>query len=76
MVLQRRGVDGIREVQAAGNVSHLITLHSFGDMPRDDVECSMRLFAKEVLPVVKQIPADQSEAVPFAQWQQATTVPA
>lgn len=69
-------IDGIREVQAAGNISHLITLHSFGDMPRDDVERSMRLFAKEVLPVIKQIPAEQAEAVPFAQWRQATTVPA
>jgi hypothetical protein len=45
-------------------------------MPRDDVERSMRLFAKEVLPVIKQIPAEQAEAVPFAQWRQATTVPA
>ncbi len=61
-------IEGIRELQAAGNISHLITLHSFGDMPRDDVERSMRLFAKDVLPVVRQIPTEPASSVPYADW--------
>lgn len=64
-------IEKIREVQEAGNIGHLITLHSFGDMPRDDVERSMRLFAREVLPVIKQIPTEQPDAIPFAEWQHA-----
>lgn len=66
-------IEKIREVQAAGNISHLITLHSFGDMPRDDVERSMRLFASDVLPVIKQIPGEQAEAIPFAEWRRSAS---
>jgi alkanesulfonate monooxygenase SsuD/methylene tetrahydromethanopterin reductase-like flavin-dependent oxidoreductase (luciferase family) len=62
-------IERIREVQQAGNIGHLITMHSFGDMPRDDVERSMRLFAREVLPVIKQIPTQEPSAIPYAEWQ-------
>ena len=58
----------IRELQEVGDIGHLITLHSFGDMPRDDVERSMRLFAKEVLPVIQQIPGEEPSAIPFSEW--------
>jgi alkanesulfonate monooxygenase SsuD/methylene tetrahydromethanopterin reductase-like flavin-dependent oxidoreductase (luciferase family) len=58
----------IKELQEAGDVGHLVTLHSFGDMPRDDVERSMRLFAKEVLPAIQEIPGGDPEAVPFSEW--------
>jgi alkanesulfonate monooxygenase SsuD/methylene tetrahydromethanopterin reductase-like flavin-dependent oxidoreductase (luciferase family) len=61
-------IEQIRQVQAVGNIAHLITLHSFGDMPREDVERSMRLFAKEVLPVIQKIPVEPAEAVPFAEF--------
>lgn len=61
-------IEKIRELQGIADIGHLITLHSFGDMPRDDVERSMRLFAKEVLPVVQKIPSKDAEAVPFSQW--------
>ena len=39
-----------------GNESFLAAF-SFGAMPYDEVEKSMRLFAKEVLPPLKAIPA-------------------
>lgn len=65
-------IEKVRELQAAGNISHLITLHSFGDMPRDDVERSMRLFAKDVLPVLHQTPTEPIEAVPYQEWRNAT----
>jgi alkanesulfonate monooxygenase SsuD/methylene tetrahydromethanopterin reductase-like flavin-dependent oxidoreductase (luciferase family) len=58
----------IRELQEVGDIGHLITLHSFGDMPRDDVERSMRLFAKEVLPVIQEIPGEEPSAIPFSEW--------
>lgn len=58
-------IERIREIQAAGNVSHLITLHSFGDMPLADVERSMRMFAEQVLPVVRAIPVPDLTAVSY-----------
>ena len=58
-------IERIREIQAAGNVSHLITLHSFGDMPLADVERSMRMFAEQVLPVVRAIPVPELTAVSY-----------
>ena len=66
-------IEKIRELQAAGNVGHLVTLHSFGDMPRDDVERSMRLFAKDVLPTIKKIPTSPIESVSYEQWSAAST---
>lgn len=69
-------IEGIRELQAAGDISHLVTLHSFGDMPVDDVERSMRLFSKEVLPVVKAIPTAQSESIAYGRWKQTRPSPA
>jgi len=66
-------IEKIREVQAAGNIAQLITLHSFGDMPRGDVERSMRLFAKEVLPVIQEIPTPEPEAIPYNEWRRAVS---
>jgi alkanesulfonate monooxygenase SsuD/methylene tetrahydromethanopterin reductase-like flavin-dependent oxidoreductase (luciferase family) len=61
-------IEQIRELQRLANVGHLITLHSFGDMPRDEVETSMRLFASEVLPVIREFPTEPIEAVPYEDW--------
>jgi len=58
-------IERIREIQAAGNVSHLITLHSFGDMPVAEVERSMRMFAEQVLPALRSIPAADLTAVSY-----------
>lgn len=55
----------IRQIQAAGNVSHLMTLHSFGDMPVAEVERSMRMFAAEVLPAVQAIPTPDLAAISY-----------
>jgi alkanesulfonate monooxygenase SsuD/methylene tetrahydromethanopterin reductase-like flavin-dependent oxidoreductase (luciferase family) len=63
-------IEKIRELHTAGNISHLITLNSFGDMPREDVERSMRMFASEVLPTIQSIPVRQAESVPYGQWHQ------
>ena len=43
----------IRELVRVADIGHLITLHSFGDMPAHMVESSMRLFAAEVMPAFK-----------------------
>jgi alkanesulfonate monooxygenase SsuD/methylene tetrahydromethanopterin reductase-like flavin-dependent oxidoreductase (luciferase family) len=58
-------IDRIRQIQAAGNVSHLITLHSFGDMPVDEVERSMTMFAEQVLPVIQAVPTPDLAAVSY-----------
>ena len=58
-------IERIREIQAAGNVSHLITLHSFGDMPVEEVERSMRMFGAEVLPVVRDISTPDLAAISY-----------
>ena len=58
-------IEKIREVQAIGNVGHLITLHSFGDMPRDRVEESMKLFGQSVLPTIKTFGTGEPEAIGF-----------
>lgn len=58
----------IRELQEVANVGHLITLHSFGDMPLEMIETSMRLFAKDVLPTIKTFGSTiEPFAVPFAE---------
>ena len=56
-----------RELRQVADVGHLITLHSFGDMPQDAVAASMRLFAAEVLPVIRQFGGPEPRAVPYAQ---------
>jgi hypothetical protein len=33
----------------------------------------MRLFASDVLPVIKQIPGEQAEAIPFAEWRRSAS---
>ncbi|WP_219545652.1 LLM class flavin-dependent oxidoreductase [Nonomuraea harbinensis] len=55
----------IRELQEVADVGHLITLHSFGDMPFDLVETSMRLFAKDVLPTIQTFGDREPSAVPY-----------
>jgi alkanesulfonate monooxygenase SsuD/methylene tetrahydromethanopterin reductase-like flavin-dependent oxidoreductase (luciferase family) len=67
-------IERIREIQAAGNVSHLITLHSFGDMPVADVERSMKMFAAKVLPAVRAIPAPDLAAVSYLDLPDQRTV--
>ena len=53
-------------MQLTADVGHLITLHSFGDMPAEMVEASMRLFAREVLPVVRTFGGpDEPWSVPY-----------
>ncbi len=46
-------IEQIRELQSVADVGHLITLLSFGDMPLEMVEESMRLFAAKVLPTIQ-----------------------
>ena len=60
-------IEQIRELVAAADIGHLITLHSFGDMPADMVEASMRLFAAEVLPTIKTFGRGEPRAIPYAQ---------
>ncbi len=67
-------IERIREIQAAGNVSHLITLHSFGDMPVADVERSMKMFAAQVLPAVRGIPTPDLAAVSYLDLPDQRTV--
>jgi alkanesulfonate monooxygenase SsuD/methylene tetrahydromethanopterin reductase-like flavin-dependent oxidoreductase (luciferase family) len=67
-------ISEIRKVQQAGNIAHLMTLHSFGDMPVADVERSMRLFAAEVLPVIKEIPAGDLDAVSVRELQPSASI--
>lgn len=57
----------IEELQRIGNIGHLITLHSYGDMERDEKERTMTKFAKEVLPTIRQIPTDEIWATPYSE---------
>lgn len=59
-------IDQIRELQRVADVGHLITLHSFGDMPTAMVEASMRLFAQEVLPTIKTFGSTDPQAIPYS----------
>jgi len=56
----------IRELVKVADIGHLITLHSFGDMPADMVETSMRLFAAEVLPTIKTFGRGEPRSIPYA----------
>ena len=68
-------VERIRELHRIADVGHLITLHSFGDMPLGQVEASMRLFAAKVLPVVQQFRSEYgADAVPYRQWRSRVAV--
>jgi alkanesulfonate monooxygenase SsuD/methylene tetrahydromethanopterin reductase-like flavin-dependent oxidoreductase (luciferase family) len=58
-------IEQIRELQQMANVGHLITLHSFGDMPRELIEESMKLFGEAVLPTIKTFGTSEPEAIPF-----------
>lgn len=58
-------IEQIRELQQMANVGHLITLHSFGDMPQDLVEESMKLFGRSVLPTIKTFGTGEPEAIGF-----------
>jgi alkanesulfonate monooxygenase SsuD/methylene tetrahydromethanopterin reductase-like flavin-dependent oxidoreductase (luciferase family) len=58
-------IEQIRELQELANAGHLITLHSFGDMPFDLVEDSMKLFAETVLPTIKTFGSGEPEAIPY-----------
>jgi alkanesulfonate monooxygenase SsuD/methylene tetrahydromethanopterin reductase-like flavin-dependent oxidoreductase (luciferase family) len=60
-----RVIEQIRELQRAADVGHLITLHSFGDMPAYMVQSSMRLFAAKVLPVIREFGGPEPHAVPY-----------
>lgn len=60
-------IEQITELQKIANVGHLITLHSYGDMPRDEVETNMGKFAREVLPQIQRIPTDEIHATPYSQ---------
>jgi alkanesulfonate monooxygenase SsuD/methylene tetrahydromethanopterin reductase-like flavin-dependent oxidoreductase (luciferase family) len=60
-------IEQIRELAKLANIGHLICLQSFGDMPFDMMERSMRLFAKEVLPVIKSFGGPEPCAVPYRQ---------
>lgn len=54
-------VGKIAELQSLTGLDHLITEFSFGGMPHEAAECSMRLFAERVLPVLQH---DQKFAAP------------
>jgi alkanesulfonate monooxygenase SsuD/methylene tetrahydromethanopterin reductase-like flavin-dependent oxidoreductase (luciferase family) len=59
-------IEQIRELQQMANVGHLITLHSFGDMPVELVEESMELFGQAVLPTIKTFGTGEPEAIPYS----------
>ena len=46
-------IQQIAELRRLTGVDHLVTEFSFGGMPHEEAECNMRLFAEEVLPVLK-----------------------
>jgi alkanesulfonate monooxygenase SsuD/methylene tetrahydromethanopterin reductase-like flavin-dependent oxidoreductase (luciferase family) len=60
-------IEQITELQKVANIGHLITLHSYGDMPQEDKERNMKTFASEVLPTIKQIPTGEIWATPYAE---------
>lgn len=55
----------IRELAGLANIGHLMCLQSFGDMPFEMTERSMRLFAKEVLPVIKTFGAEEPRSISY-----------
>jgi alkanesulfonate monooxygenase SsuD/methylene tetrahydromethanopterin reductase-like flavin-dependent oxidoreductase (luciferase family) len=60
-------IEQIRELQQVANVGHLMTLQSFGDMPQEMAERSMRLFAAKVLPTIKTFGGPEPWGVPYTQ---------
>jgi alkanesulfonate monooxygenase SsuD/methylene tetrahydromethanopterin reductase-like flavin-dependent oxidoreductase (luciferase family) len=58
-------IEQIRELAKLANIGHLICLQSFGDMPLEMTERSMRMFAKEVLPVIKGFGGAEPSAIPY-----------
>jgi alkanesulfonate monooxygenase SsuD/methylene tetrahydromethanopterin reductase-like flavin-dependent oxidoreductase (luciferase family) len=58
-------IEQIRELAQLANIGHLICLQSFGDMPVEMTERSMRLFAREVLPVIKTFGGAEPRAIPY-----------
>jgi alkanesulfonate monooxygenase SsuD/methylene tetrahydromethanopterin reductase-like flavin-dependent oxidoreductase (luciferase family) len=59
-------VEQITEIQRDANVSEFICLFSFGDLPLEKAEASMRLFAAEVLPAIQAIETPEVAATRFA----------
>jgi alkanesulfonate monooxygenase SsuD/methylene tetrahydromethanopterin reductase-like flavin-dependent oxidoreductase (luciferase family) len=58
-------IEKLRELQRVANVGHLVTLHSYGDIPRVEAERNMRKFAADVLPTIRQFPVEDIYATPY-----------
>lgn len=69
----RQVIEQIRELAQRANIGHLICLQSFGDMPHEMTERSMRSFAKDVLPVIKTFGGAEPSAIPHAQLKRERT---
>jgi len=50
-------IEGLQRVQELTSAKEFLVIVRHGTMPLDEVEKSMRLFAKEVLPVIQAMPA-------------------
>ena len=53
-------IEKLREIRATTDAAEFVGVFTYGDMPVELAEASMRLFAEEVLPVVH---ADEDAAV-------------
>jgi alkanesulfonate monooxygenase SsuD/methylene tetrahydromethanopterin reductase-like flavin-dependent oxidoreductase (luciferase family) len=49
-------IEKLSQINRLMGPDHLVALMKYGGMPADEAEASMRLFAREVLPVVKKLP--------------------
>ncbi|HKU38356.1 MAG TPA: LLM class flavin-dependent oxidoreductase [Polyangiales bacterium] len=58
-------IEQIAELARKANIGHLMCLQSFGDMPLEMTERSMRLFAKHVLPIIKNFGGPEPKATPY-----------
>ena len=65
-------LDKIGELQRLTGLDHLVTEYSFGAMPHEEAECSMRLFADRVLPTLQRDPAFAGGGLPQGASQPAT----
>jgi alkanesulfonate monooxygenase SsuD/methylene tetrahydromethanopterin reductase-like flavin-dependent oxidoreductase (luciferase family) len=61
------------EIQRKSGLAHLIANVHFGMMPIDVAERSIRLFAKEVLPVLQAIPTPDIFSTPYQEVSTSTT---
>ncbi|MGE0304570.1 MAG: LLM class flavin-dependent oxidoreductase [Acidimicrobiia bacterium] len=62
-------LDQIEEISVSSGLAHLICQFRIGSMDPREAERSMRLFAAEVLPAAKALPAEEPKSTSFAEIQ-------